>query len=94
MESAAIAAPIRAELFFAKCASMAVVAFVYGVICSGLATAIVFIGLTSKDFSIGFDDPDVSAHLARVPGRHRAVRPRRRVRRLAVQVERVGDGTW
>ena len=59
MESAAIAAPIRAELFFAKCALMAVVAFVYGVICSGLATAIVFIGLTSKDFSIGFDDPDV-----------------------------------
>ena len=35
IESAAIAAPIRAELFFAKCILMAIVGFVYGIAVSG-----------------------------------------------------------
>ncbi|MET0579075.1 MAG: ABC transporter permease [Ilumatobacteraceae bacterium] len=59
IESAAIAAPIRAELFFAKCILMAIVGFVYGIAVSGIATLVVFIGLNGKDYSIGFDDPQV-----------------------------------
>ena len=54
-----------------------------------IATAVVFIGLNSKDFSIGFDDPQVlRISLGYVVDQH-DLRPRRGRRRLVLHVERL-----
>jgi ABC-2 type transport system permease protein len=59
IQSAAIAAPIRPELYFAKGLLMAIVAFVYGILAAGFAAAAVFIGLGAKNYDVDFADPQV-----------------------------------